>query len=97
MLTMITSEEYKNLVLVDSEYHRLSEEFKDAKEKLKLTEIALENLLLMLTKGKTTPDYKDGFKSFDIEIDINIANYINENFLTDCRLDIKHNKGETNE
>ena len=97
MLTMITTEEYRELVLGEEERNRLLEELRYTEEKLQETQKALDDLLLMLTKGETIPEYPDGFKSFNIELDNTIAKYINEHFVTERKLNISNTEVTENE
>lgn len=80
MITMITSEEYRELVLGEEERDRLLEELKYKEEQLEKAQKTLEELLLMLTKGTGIPKYGDKFESYDIIDDSVIADYINTHF-----------------
>lgn len=94
MVTMITTEEYKELVLAKAETDRLNEELKQADQRLTDAERNLKELLLLLTKGETVPKYGTAFEGFEIINDSEIAKYISENYMTKGLLKFTKNKGE---
>lgn len=96
MFTMITSEEYKELVLAKEENTRLLEELKYADEQLRITQNNLKELLLLLTNGKTSTIYGE-LQSFEIITDTEIAKYINKNYLAKGTLKFTKIKENNNE
>ena len=86
MFTMITTEEYRNLIEelaeTKSMLENISFEFKFCDEKRDKAEESLKELLLMLTKGEIVAKWDDKkFESFDIEREGEIAKFINANYV----------------
>lgn len=89
---MITTEEYKDLILAKNSVDRLNEELMYADKKLENAQNSIKELLLMLTEGKTAPTYNDEFNTFEIASDTVIAKYINENYLSNRMLNFNKTK-----
>lgn len=94
MLAMITTEEYKELVLAKDERDKLVEELAYADQKLLAAQDDLKELLLMLTDGHTVSKFGEAFESYDIVSDSVIAKFISENYMTKGLLKFTKNKGE---
>ena len=97
MFSMIPTEEYKELITSDLEHeflradhHQAVEEIKELKAKLGETQEKLEGLLNFLTSGQN-PRWDEEYKSYDLIDNSKIADYINQNFLKDGKLNIKGN------
>ena len=93
--TMITNDEYKELIVAQCDgknyedaFHEISSELKEVREKL-------DNLLLCITKGATNSQWQDGkFEYFDLAEKEEIAKHINENFMKKSGLDVKENNND---
>lgn len=94
MFAMITTEEYKELVLAKETTEKLADELRYADAKLREAQSNLKEILLMLTGGHTVPKYGDVFESFDIIDDAEIAKYISAYYMDKGILKFTKNKGE---
>jgi hypothetical protein len=97
MLAMITTEEYKELILKEQEceqmkldFIELAEEEKELKEKLGKTQEKLEGLLNCITSGQE-PRWEEEYRSYDLADNLVISDYINKNFVKDGKLNVKGN------
>jgi hypothetical protein len=92
MFAMITTDEYKELLNDQQTKQDYYEAFVECADELNEVRGQFNNLLLFITKGAKASQWQDGkFECFDLARDYEIANYINENFMRDSRLNIKEN------
>lgn len=94
MFTIITTEEYKDLLLAKEDCNNRLDEAYVLAERLNEVEENLQELLLMLVKGNPTPTWGTKFEWIDIERAENIAEYINKNYLN---TGLKFEKEKANE
>lgn len=94
MFAMITTEEYQELILAKEERDRLLEELTHSDRCLTATHNEVKDLLLMLTNGHTVPKYGETFECYDIVDDVEIAKFINENYVTKGLMKFTKTKGE---
>ena len=93
MFAVITTDEYKELLddqQVKADYQNW---FNQAEKELEIRTKALNDLLLMLTKGEKASRWEDRkFESCDLASSQDIADYLNSHFVKDGILQLKENK-----
>ena len=95
MLAMITTEEYKELILIDQECEQVKLDFNRVAEELKQTQEELAGLLCCITQGIKSPKWEDSkYEGFDLADNKTIADYINKNFLKDGILTVRSNDND---
>lgn len=98
MFAMITTEEYKELLLAQEALGSVAQELSYCDKKRQKAEDALKELLLMLTKGQTTVNWSDKkFAWHDLARAEEVAEYINKNYVIDGKLQFEKVKGKTDE
>lgn len=96
-ITMISNEEYKELVLKEEYLFQASQELEDVKQELLETKYRVLNLnnelnclLRRLTGGKEVSQWEDGkFETYDLADRQLIVDYINENYVVNGKLLLK--------
>ena len=92
-VVMITTEEYKELILAQQDKNALLDEVADAQ--LRYTSESLKELLLLLTDGKEASEWRDKkLQWFDIAKQEKIAEYLNTNYIRNGVLKFYKTKGE---
>ena len=91
-VTMITNDDYKELILAQQKVAEYEDALHQIAEELKFERGHLANLLLCITKGEKTSKWQDGkFEGFDLAEKDDIAKYINETFVEYGRLILREN------
>ena len=90
MFAVITTEEYKSLLNAQQEGEIFMMQLAEATSELRIYKENLEGLLNFLTSGQN-PRWDEEYKSYDLIDNSKIADYINQNFLKDGKLNIKGN------
>ena len=90
MYALITTDEYKNLLNAQQEGEVFMMQLAEATTELRTYKENLEGLLNFLTSGQN-PRWDEEYKSYDLIDNSKIADYINQNFLKDGKLNIKGN------
>lgn len=90
MYAIITTDEYKNLLNAQQEGEVFMMQLAEATTELRTYKENLEGLLNFLTSGQS-PRWDEEYKSYDLIDNSKIADYINQNFLKDGKLNIKGN------
>ena len=90
MFAVITTEEYKSLLNAQQEGEIFMMQLAEATSELRTYRENLEGLLNFLTSGQN-PRWDEEYKSYDLIDNSKIADYINQNFLKDGKLNIKGN------
>lgn len=94
-MTMISNEEYKELILAQDENEYLDDALNSANKRLNKRTMALNGLLLMLTKGARTTEWKDRkFEPYDLASNTEIADYLNAHYVKDGILQLKENNND---
>ena len=105
MFTMITTEEYKELLLAQQDKAELEDtvcnlqkEQKATEEKLKKVEDELKELLLLLVEGEKRVHWTEGkYETFDLVGREEIVAYINEHYVWNGELQFKKVKENDDE
>ena len=88
--TMLTNDEYKELILAQQKCAECEEALHKIAEELKQEKGWLNDLLLCITKGETKSQWDDKkFEYFDLAEKEEIAEFINANFVNDGKLKIR--------
>ncbi len=90
MYALITTDEYKSLLNAQQEGEVFMMQLAEATTELRTYKENLEGLLNFLTSGQN-PRWDEEYKSYDLIDNSKIADYINQNFLKDGKLNIKGN------
>ena len=90
MYAIITTDEYKNLLNAQQEGEIFMMQLAEASTELREYKERLEGLLNCITDGKN-PHWDGAYNSYELADNSTIANYINQNFLKDGKLNIKGN------
>lgn len=90
MYAIITTEEYKNLINAQQEGEVFMMQLAEATTELRTYKANLEGLLNCITTG-LEPRWDEEYKSYDLVDNTKLADYINEHFVTDGKLNIKGN------
>ena len=94
---MITTEEYKELVLAQQELVEVTCDLKFEYKKRLTAEENLKELLLILTGNKIKIEWADGkIKGYEIK-DSETADFLNENYIKDGILQFEKVKENNNE
>jgi hypothetical protein len=89
-VTMITNDEYKELILAQQRVEECEVALHQIAEELDLEKRWLSSLLLVITKGVKKSQWQDGkFEGFDLADNKEIAEYINAHFVRDGKLIVK--------
>ena len=80
MYTIITTEEYKELILDQVEKAELQDSIIEWVKRCAEAEDSLKELLLTITQGKTKACYEE-FKTYELATDFEIAEFINRNYV----------------
>lgn len=87
MWTLIATEEYKELLIAKENAKALNLALEVTNSELQKVQAEIKELLLMLTKGKTSPQWVlNRFEWLEIETAENIAKYISEHYLNNSSL-----------
>ena len=98
MFAMITTEEYKELLLAKQYSEALEEDNNILADRVIEAEECLRELLLMLTKGHTSVNWSDKkFAWHDLARSEEVAEYLNKNYVIDGRLQFEKVKENTDE
>jgi phage pi2 protein 07 len=94
-VAFITTEEYKELIEAQCDGKNYADAFHEVSIELKDTRMKLDGLLLFITKGEKTSEWKNGeFEGYDLESKDEIAKYINKHFMKNGRLTVKENDND---
>lgn len=83
MFAMITTEEYKKLIIAEQDLAQAVDTITICNKEKQEAEDSLKELLLMLTKGEKKVQWEDGIKWFDIAPAEKIAEYLNKHYFKD--------------
>ena len=95
MYAIITTEEYKDLLQAQKDAELYRKCYADAKLRLSAITNEFNELLLLITNGKTKAEWSDGlFQYFDLAHTDVIAKHINEKYVEDGILVLKENDND---
>lgn len=98
MFAIITTEEYKELLLAKADAETCPAELSVTREELKGARAELAELLLMLVKNEASPQWDSRkYEWYDLERSENIVEYINRHYVKNGILQFNKIKENTNE